>query len=664
MFFEEISLDNFASYKGANRIELLPKSPSQPIILIGGENGCGKTSLLDAFQLILFGPAAKCSNRGKLTYDKYLEQCINRDAAPEIGARIELVFHFFSGGEKKRYKIERRWFIKGKKLKEHFWVYSYSENGIKYESSLAENWSDYIEGFFPSQVAPFFLFDGEKIEELADFEKSGYLVHAAIHSLLGLNIVDQLEIDLTIVEKRKHKELASSENHPEVEISETAINELKGRIEELKLQEAQYNNQLDQLIKDQEQIELRFRQQGGELFQKQTELENQLAATDETLHFQEDYLRELAAGVAPLLLVKGLLSQAMDQAHNESVAQRESLLLETLEQRDRKLMTKIQQFNLGQEHLIEVEQHLLNDRHSRKTATEVETYLNLSSGGVKNLEHLLSVGLPELTEKLPELLQKIQDVRDKKESLERSLAGVPDGENIAKIIAEREASNRKIAAAEAMIAVATEDIIRAQRQLDQKSAELRRELIRVAHSRFESKDARRMVQYSTKVRGTLEIFREKIVVMHLEQIENLVLDSFKVLLRKKSLVHQLKIDRDTYQVRLYNENKEELLPERLSAGERQLLATALLWGICQSSGKPLPTIIDTPLGRLDTSHRTNLVKNYFPNSSHQVLLLSTNEEIIGKYHDDLKPYISHTFLLNHNEKHGGTTVEHGYFQKH
>jgi DNA sulfur modification protein DndD len=58
------------------------------------------------------------------------------------------------------------------------------------------------------------------------------------------------------------------------------------------------------------------------------------------------------------------------------------------------------------------------------------------------------------------------------------------------------------------------------------------------------------------------------------------------------------------------------------------------------------------------------VKNYFPNASHQVLLLSTNEEIIGKYHDDLKPYISHTFLLNHDENHGGTTVEHGYFQKH
>jgi len=661
MVFEEIVLENFATYKGENSINLLPSSPEKPIILVGGENGCGKTTLLDAFQLVLFGPAARCSNRGKLTYERYLERCINRNTPPEDGARLKLTFHFHTGGEKKRYKIERRWFKRGKKLEEQFWVSHLSNEGIKYERALAENWADYIEGFFPSQVAPFFLFDGEKIEELADFEKSGTLVHAAIHSLLGLNLVDQLETDLLVYGKRKHREIASDEDQKATESLEIAITEFKQRIENLKMEEGQLNNQLDNLQGDLDKIEVQFRQQGGELFLKQSELEGKLSESQSILCAQEDKLREIAAGAAPLLLVKDLLQNVQAQAHKEEIANREKLLCETLEERDKALISKFKDLNAQQGQLDAIAQYLLSDRISRRKATEIEFYLNLDPEGQKALEILIGNELPSLDKEIPETLKQAGKMREDVEAIERSLAGVPDEANISKIIADREVTQKKIKEVETSLAVNKEEIERAQRQLEQKNSELRRELIRAAHHRFEGKDTRRMIQYSAKVRGTLELFREKVVAKHIDRIEGLVLNSFKNLLRKNSLIAHLKIDRETYQVRLYKENAKEVLPERLSAGERQLLATALLWGICQAAGKPLPTIIDTPLGRLDTSHRTNLVKNYFPFASHQVLLLSTDEEIVGKYHDKLNPYISHTAVLCHNEKLGGTTIQQGYF---
>ena len=72
-------------------------------------------------------------------------------------------------------------------------------------------------------------------------------------------------------------------------------------------------------------------------------------------------------------------------------------------------------------------------------------------------------------------------------------------------------------------------------------------------------------------------------------------------------------------------------------------------------------ILDTPLGRLDSSHRELLVEHYFPYASHQVVLLSTDTEVEGDLHSLLEPHISHTFHLAYQRIEGLTTIEEGYF---
>lgn len=104
-----------------------------------------------------------------------------------------------------------------------------------------------------------------------------------------------------------------------------------------------------------------------------------------------------------------------------------------------------------------------------------------------------------------------------------------------------------------------------------------------------------------------------------------------------------------------------ILPQQLSAGERQLLAVSLLSGLAQASGRPLPVVIDTPLGRLDGIHRNHLVTRYFPQASHQVILLSTDQEIDRKAWRDLYPYVGHAYRLEHDTTNGYTTAQSGYF---
>ncbi len=151
------------------------------------------------------------------------------------------------------------------------------------------------------------------------------------------------------------------------------------------------------------------------------------------------------------------------------------------------------------------------------------------------------------------------------------------------------------------------------------------------------------------------------IARHVRRIEQLVLESYQQLLRKASLVTRLSIDPISYALTLYGRDTAALSPERLSAGERQLLAIALLWGLAKASGRPLPTAIDTPLGRLDTGHRTHLVERYLPFASHQVLLFSTDEEISGEYLELLRPWIGRTYHLTYDDSAGSTRVVPGYF---
>ena len=130
---------------------------------------------------------------------------------------------------------------------------------------------------------------------------------------------------------------------------------------------------------------------------------------------------------------------------------------------------------------------------------------------------------------------------------------------------------------------------------------------------------------------------------------------------KKNLVKKIKIDTNNYELKIYDKKGYEINSENLSAGERQLLAVAILWGLTKASTSVAPTIIDTPLGRLDSTHRTNIVEQYFPQASKQVILLSTDEEINERYLKKINPYLSRSYLVEYDHNKNGSKIQEGYF---
>ncbi len=657
MIFDEIVLHNFGVYRDRQTLCLTP-SPQAPVVLLGGLNGAGKTTFLDALQLALYGKMARCSSRGSLSYEEFLRRCIHWATDPSEGASLEIEFRHSSDGEEHAYRIHRSWAVNGSGVKERMEVMC---DGVA-DRVLADSWGEQVETFIPLRISNLFFFDGEKIESLADFEHSAELLSTAIRSLLGLDIVERLTTDLIVFERRKKASLKNEVERRQIEEARAELKRLEDHKEELARQQEALQQELAKREVLLREIEEEFRHRGGELFEQQTALEAQKSEIERRLHDAEEKLREIASGPAPLLMVIGLLKSIDQQSQQEEEAARSEVLAQILAQRDEQLLKKVREYRRNSKGILsEIEKFLDEDRNHRLAAAEKSRYLNLPAEGRENLRLLQTTVLPDIRNQANEFLRQTENLQSALVDLERKLAGVPAQDALAHVIEAREKARSEIQETRLRLKVMEMEIERSRKEVDQKNAHLVAQIEKAVQQDFEQEDTSRKLFHSQKVRQTLSHFRTAVINHHVSRIERLVLDSLRQLLRKESLISDLKIDPEQFTIELLRKDGRVLPPDRLSAGERQLLAVSILWGLARAAGRKLPAIIDTPLGRLDASHRDRLIERYFPRASHQVLLLSTDEEINKKYYEKLKPWIEHSYNLHYDDSTGATSIQYGYF---
>ncbi|MBD1899183.1 DNA sulfur modification protein DndD [Coleofasciculus sp. FACHB-64] len=201
-------------------------------------------------------------------------------------------------------------------------------------------------------------------------------------------------------------------------------------------------------------------------------------------------------------------------------------------------------------------------------------------------------------------------------------------------------------------------------QAEQTLARTRQELMDYGKLAIDRKNDEHTLAAIAKVQDTLKVFKQKLKLRKLNQLETLVTECFLYLLHKSNLVHRVQIDTETFSLSLFDYEGQPVPKHRLSPGEKQLLAISLLWGLARASGRQLPVAIDTPLGRLDSSHRANLVDRYFPQASHQVLLLSTDTEIGKTEVKRLRENgaIAREYFLKYDRTKHQTQTKFGYFR--
>ncbi|MFJ3339301.1 DNA sulfur modification protein DndD [Streptomyces sp. NPDC086766] len=666
MLLRKITLEEFGAYRGKQSLDLTPKK-NKPIVLIGGLNGCGKTTLLDAIQLALYGNRARCSGRGTKAYDTYLRESINRKADPSRGSAITLEFTVMAGGHEHYYRVVRSWHIGGKTLKEFLNVYvdeTYGErvktqrNAVpeeKYNRLLSEGWADHVESLLPLEIASLAFFDGEKIESLANPERAASVIESAVHSLLGVSTVQQLRNDLLALQRRQ--KLSDEEQHllDNIRTQETEREAVLSQYDIAHQDLAQSRSELGKAQRKLESLEKAFADEGGELFTRRVELENDREQALAHLAQVRSELTQLAAGPLPLLMVKPLLDDVRQQAKSEQEAQHAAQVLEVLEERDRWLLELMPDTVRA-----EVIKSLKDDRADRAAKTELPVDLRLPHDALAQLT-VLDELLQRDTKRSAQLLHSAAELAEQLDQLDRQLAGVPAQDKVEALQVARDEQIVEVARREAACdraAAKLEDLKRRREHVTTLLERAHKEFVR---TKVKAEEVERIIRYSEKARDTLERFGSALLERHISRLEVAVLQSFKVLMRKQSLVHDLRIDTDKFTLTLADAQGEAIDPARLSAGERQLLAVSLLWGLMRVAGNRLPSVIDTPLGRLDSRHREHLVDRYFPNASDQVLLLSTDEEIDEYLLGRLKKSVAHTYTLVHDDTEFTTAVVEGYW---
>lgn len=651
MIFDSVVLNNFGAYLGRHEIDL-SVTQDRPVILIGALNGSGKTTLLDAMQLALYGKNAKCSGRERIGYTDYLASMINRNAPPHQGASVEFNFRTRHSGKDTHIRLIRTWSKRGVTVKESFEVY----RGAALDSVASERWVEFVEEFMPAKMADLFFFDGEKIEALADPVTASDLLREGVHTLLGIDLVEDLKTSLLQVERKRKVNAVSGDEKAELVRIEAEHADLHRAIAERSQLRAGTQNAMDDLDKREVAATATFKRSGGELVTKRDALiERRDHLANRKVELEEE-MRTLAASVLPLAVAGELLNATLHKASQIRVGKQAKMLRTEAEARDNEIAKFVLAAGAAASVGDQVRAFLQADRESRYQVVE-----GLDAFPDALLDQFSPQSLGAVKERLAKVSADHRECIERLSETERNLSAIPPDEALKPILLQLEQCRRERIECETSLRTNDEELRSLRYKADRVKGQAAREAERLGERLTRDQVSTRVISHSTRAREMLQTFGQLLLSENLHKLEDAILERYRVLLRKKSLVKKIVIDPDTFQILLSSADGHLVPADRLSAGERQLLAVATLWGLSRESGRKLPTVIDTPLSRLDSLHRTALVRSYFPNAGSQVILLSTDEEIVGRYSEMLAPHVARHYTIVHDEANKTSRFEDEYF---
>lgn len=438
MIFQTLILQNFGPYYGRHTLDL-STTQNSPIILIGGLNGGGKTTIMDAIRLALYGQRAQCDRRRTLAYGDFLTQCVNAKASSNDITQIELTLHHvirLSGIDKHATLcITRSWTRHPKNGRDQFEV----ELDGWPDITLTQTWDEQIEDWFPLGLSNLFLFDGEQVKELAEQVTPPPTVVNAIRSVLGLELADRLATDLTVLVSRKRAEYADSDEQQHVE---TLVHQLRQTEQDLE-QEAETQKQISQDIESAQaavaHAQERFFAKGGHITEQSAALLAQTRHLNAELQLQLQALRDLAASTLPLAMVQPLLDTAAAQGQQEQNQQKAAIARDLVLDHDQRLLDLLNQLKLHHTQRRKIQTFLQQETDSlQHTADDVKAWLNITDDQLSQLNHLLQTQLSNEQQLAQDHLTQTQRFTAELDALDHKLAKAASPEDYERLKSNQE----------------------------------------------------------------------------------------------------------------------------------------------------------------------------------------------------------------------------------
>ena len=673
MIFTRLTVENFGLFAGRHDFYLRPYDSAKdgadrPIVLIGGMNGAGKTTFFEAIRLCLYGQLALGNRVRVADYETHLRQRIHRASGPDdeapCRAATELEFEHTHNGEVQTYRVRREW--------------AHTETGVDESMSLWRNnslvtdldpsqWQDFVKELIPPGIAQLFFFDGERIQALAEDESNTHLTES-IKSLLGLDLVDRLDSDLAIYLQKQQNKQRDSSTH-DLEDLENQISYKEQEIHAYRQDRAQLEAKIDHLEAKIEEQEQRITSEGGQYASQRNELKERRTTLDSEITQLEDQLRNLAEGLLPFALVPELCQQLRQQLENESQLARWQASLDYLSEHQEVLWEELTSDGLlyltdvdsGDELKEEIQERLERAfqkiSHPPSGLQHVEPIHNLSPEENQLAISWCDEALGGVPEQLLQLTNALENRVRERQEIEHRLNRAPSDDALQPLLDELSRMHGSFF----QLQEEADNVDGSLQQLVNELDDLQRQRQRLKDQISQMAEDEETVRKASQVRKVLESYSQRLTASKIQELAQNATDCFRKLCRKQDWIDHLTIDPDDFAVTLYDRHHHAIPKSRLSAGEKQIYAVAMLWALGITSGRPLPVMIDTPLGRLDSSHRKQLVDNYFPYASHQIILLSTDTEVDRSFFEDLEPHIASVYRLEYDPEAECTEVSEGYF---
>lgn len=678
MRIDKIKLYNYRIYKGENEVNFNINS-NKNISLIAGKNGFGKTTFLSSLIWAFYGALMaqvedkyRSEIRNAGGYEKYRNTLLNKVVYNEtlknkhknafVQVEIHLVDVMIPSIPCKKVIIRRTFNLKSKKETLKILIDGH-ENELTKEVGYDVFINDFI---LPREIAKFFFFDSEKIVSLAEAKSISELrsLSSAYSEVLGIKKYEDLKVSLkailtklkrsgvTKVEKEKLNELIKIED----DLSKSITNN-KQRQEEIE-------NELEKIKNRSEEIQEKLIREGNEitleelkkLIAHKEELKKEIASAKSDL----GKLLEIAPLVVAGSQLKLFINQLTHEANSQSSKLSNSSLVDELQSYTSEIVQEATNLKFSKDELSKLEK-AMHKIIAKKTAPNEQSKNNL----------LLDYD-GENTRSILATFQYIKEsFKTHFESIIKSEKNLrQEYSRVQKKIRKAEKNKSNPYAKE--LNAEKESLVQKAKLLNENKQKLVEDLAELkihfnsnqkVLSEYEKNfklvaTDQKKYKVSEQLLVKIKLLTAKIKEEKKYALQKSILQGLKQLMHKDDFIEEIKvrIENDIMDIDLIDKNNQVINKNSLSKGEQQLYATALLKALVDESGINFPVFIDSPLQKFDKQHSNNIIKQFYPNISSQVVLfpLLEKELTISEY-EQLKPNLTGVYLIENNTI--GSTVK-------
>ena len=660
MLIQRIKISNYKTYLSLDLD--LTVDDDRPIILIGGANGGGKTTLFEAISGALYG--LKIEN--KEHFMELLNQGALNTAKPEISLQITFVGKVL--GQQQKYILKRVYQLnpQGKPLESvslnmngNMYVYgtmTAPKDRVKAEQEI----NKIIKANLPQELSQYFLFDAMQSSELLKKNVFAQTIRDNFENVLGFKKYLQLKR----AAEKLQQEWAQQRLEAEKEAQE--YNELCAQKDKLTADLNTCIAEQDAKYKYLASVEVEYKrakdgaQEASALNKKIQELASKI---DDIVKRAATYAEDLKAFVdnieIDLFLPKfasNLAQEINNILHIKEQLQKENTgayPLETLKDVTNKIITYLKDLSLCSESVDEeqVVSHIVAIQNS---TNKEDPFGYLDEAEVTALSNLVKrtgsnqfIALDRQRQELEIQLSTLDNLRSQKQTLEQTQAGGNEY-----LIQNYEAAQKQIEKLKGQEATLKADIQRLEKRIHQFDVQIQQE----PDIKFDT--LVKLKPLFEKIADSLLKKKKAQIESEMQQQLNKLLVSYKGHVARVELSDSI----EQFNIKLYHTAGNEISLNQLNAASKQIFIQVLLKVLRNLGDYNPPVMIDTVMGVLDNESRDALMEEYFPQLAEQTILLCTTSEIrTDSDYIKLEPFISKTYTLHRNVEAQNTTVEDGYF---